>query len=161
VLIEDGVLRAYMQDRISARHFNVEASGNARRETFRHYPMPRMTNTYMLPGEDTPDEVIAKVDRGIYCVAYSGGQVNISNGDFVFSVTEGYMIEHGQLGAPIRGVTLIGNGPDALSKVTAVAHDYQLSDGRWTCGKDGQSVPVGVGMPTVLVSKMTVGGTER
>jgi TldD protein len=161
VLIEDGVLRAYMQDRISARHFNVEASGNARRETFRHYPMPRMTNTYMLPGEDTPDEVIAKVDRGIYCVAYSGGQVNISNGDFVFSVTEGYMIDHGQLGAPIRGVTLIGNGPDALSKVTAVAHDYQLSDGRWTCGKDGQSVPVGVGMPTVLVSKMTVGGTER
>jgi TldD protein len=105
--------------------------------------------------------VIAKVDRGIYCVAYSGGQVNISNGDFVFSVTEGYMIEHGQVGAPIRGVTLIGNGPDALSKVTAVAHDYQLSDGRWTCGKDGQSVPVGVGMPTVLVSKMTVGGTER
>jgi TldD protein len=161
VLIEGGVLRAYMQDRISARHFRTDPSGNSRRETFRHYPMPRMTNTYMLPGEATPDEIIASVDRGIYCVAYSGGQVNISNGDFVFSVTEGYLIEGGRVTAPIKGVTLIGNGPDVLSKVTAVGHDYKLSDGRWLCGKDGQSVPVGVGMPTVLVSGITVGGTER
>jgi TldD protein len=161
MLIEDGVLRAYMQDRISATHYRTDPSGNARRETFRHYPMPRMTNTYMLAGRSTPDEIIRSVDRGIYCVAYSGGQVNISNGDFVFSVTEGYLIEGGRLGAPIKGVTLIGNGPDVLSKVTAVGSDYKLSDGRWTCGKDGQSVPVGVGMPTVLVSGITVGGTEQ
>ncbi len=160
-LIEDGVLRAYMQDRISSTHYRTEPSGNSRRETFRHYPMPRMTNTYMLAGQTAPEEIIRSVDRGIYCVAYSGGQVNISNGDFVFSVTEGYMIEGGRVGAPIRGVTLIGNGPDVLSKVTAVGADYKLSDGRWTCGKDGQSVPVGVGMPTVLVSGITVGGTEQ
>jgi TldD protein len=160
-LIEDGVLRAYMQDRISSKHYRTDPSGNSRRETFRHYPMPRMTNTYMLAGETPPEEIIHSVDRGIYCVAYSGGQVNISNGDFVFSVTEGYMIEGGRIGAPIRGVTLIGNGPDVLSKVTAVGTDYKLSDRNWTCGKYGQSVPVGVGMPTVLVSGITVGGTEQ
>ncbi|HLZ70039.1 MAG TPA: metallopeptidase TldD-related protein [Dehalococcoidia bacterium] len=160
-LIEDGVLRAYMQDRISAKHYRTDPSGNSRRETFRHYPMPRMTNTYMLAGETPPEEIIRSVDKGIYCVAYSGGQVNISNGDFVFSVTEGYLIENGRLGSPIKGVTLIGNGPDVLSRVTAVGTDYKLSDGRWTCGKDGQSVPVGVGMPTVLVSGITVGGTEQ
>ncbi len=160
-LIENGVLRAYMQDRISSKHYRTDPTGNSRRETFRHYPMPRMTNTYMLAGETPPEDIIRSVDKGIYCVAYSGGQVNISNGDFVFSVTEGYLIENGRLGAPIKGVTLIGNGPDVLSKVTAVGTDYKLSDGRWTCGKDGQSVPVGVGMPTVLVSGITVGGTEQ
>jgi len=160
-LIEGGVLRAYMQDKISSKHYRTDPTGNSRRETFRHYPMPRMTNTYMLAGQSEPDEIIRSVDRGIYCVAYSGGQVNISNGDFVFSVTEGYMIEGGRVTAPIRGVTLIGNGPEVLSKVTAVGSDYKLSDGRWTCGKDGQSVPVGVGMPTVLVSGITVGGTEQ
>lgn len=159
-LIEEGVLQGYMQDRISARHFGVQPSGNGRRETFRHYPMPRMTNTYMLPGESDPDEIIRAVDRGLYCLSYSGGQVNISNGDFVFSVTEAYLIEGGKVTAPVKGVTLIGNGPETLSNVTMVGADYQLSDGRWTCGKDGQSVPVGVGMPTVLVSGITVGGTK-
>ncbi len=159
-LIEGGVLRAYLQDEISARHFGIPSSGSGRRETFKHYIMPRMTNTLMLPGESTHDEIVRSVDRGIYCVAYAGGQVNISNGDFTFSVTEAYLIENGRITAPLRNVTLIGNGPDVLSKVSMVGNDYQLSDGRWTCGKNGQSVPVGVGMPTVLVSGMTVGGTK-
>ncbi len=160
VLIEDGTLRGYLHDEVSARHFGVSPSGSGRRQTFKDYIMPRMTNTFMLPGQDTPDDIIRGVDRGIYAVSYSGGQVNISNGDFVFSVTEAYMIEGGKLTSPLRNVMLIGNGPDVLSKVTRVANDYQLSDGRWTCGKDGQSVPVGVGMPTVLVSGITVGGTK-
>ncbi len=159
-LIEGGVLRGYLQDEISARHFGIPSSGSGRRETFKHYIMPRMTNTLMLPGESTHDEIVRSVDRGIYCVAYAGGQVNISNGDFTFSVTEAYLIENGRITAPLRNVTLIGNGPDVLSKVSMVGNDYQLSDGRWTCGKNGQSVPVGVGMPTVLVSGMTVGGTK-
>jgi TldD protein len=160
VLIENGVLLAYLQDRISARALGTTPSGNGRRQSFKHYPMPRMTNTYMLAGESDPAEIIHSIKKGIYCVAFSGGQVNISNGDFVFSVTEGYMIEDGHVTAPIRNVNLIGNGPDVLTKVTAVGHDFALSDGRWTCGKDGQSVPVGVGIPTVLVSAMTVGGTR-
>jgi TldD protein len=159
VLIEDGVLRGYIQDRISTKHFRVGPTGNGRRQSFKHYPMPRMTNTYMLGGQSAPEDIIRAVDRGIYCVAFSGGQVNISNGDFVFSVTEGYMIEGGRVTAPIRNVNLIGNGPDVLRKVTAVGSDFKLSDGRWTCGKDGQSVPVGVGIPTTLISGMTVGGT--
>jgi TldD protein len=119
-----------------------------------------MTNTYMLAGESAPEDIIKSVKYGVYCVAFSGGQVNISNGDFVFSVTEGYLVEDGKITAPIRNVNLIGNGPDVLTKVTAVGHDYALSDGRWTCGKNGQSVPVGVGIPTVLVSGITVGGTK-
>ena len=160
VLIENGVLQAYLQDRISARAMGTTPSGNGRRQSFKHYPMPRMTNTYMLGGASAPEEIISSVNKGIYCVAFSGGQVNISNGDFVFSVTEGYMIEDGQITAPIRNVNLIGNGPDVLTKVSAVGHDFKLSDGRWTCGKDGQSVPVGVGVPTLLVSGMTVGGTR-
>ncbi len=159
-LIEGGVLRGYLQDEISARHFGVAPSGSGRRETFKHYIMPRMTNTFMLPGEDAPEDIIRKVDRGLYCVSYAGGQVNISNGDFVFSVTEAYMIENGRITSPVRNATLIGNGPDVMTKVTAVGHDYKLSDGRWMCGKDGQSVPVGVGMPTILVSGITVGGTK-
>ncbi len=159
VLIENGVLRAYLQDRISATAMGTRPSGNGRRQSFKHYPMPRMTNTYLLAGESAPEEIIRSVSKGIYCVAFSGGQVNISNGDFVFSVTEGYLIEDGKVTAPIRNVNLIGNGPDVLTKVTAVGHDFALSDGRWTCGKDGQSVPVGVGVPTVLVSGITVGGT--
>jgi TldD protein len=161
VLIQNGVLQGYMQDRISAGHFKVAPTGNARRQSFKHHPLPRMTNTYMLAGQTPPEEIIRSVERGVYCVAYDGGQVNISNGDFVFSVTEGYLIEHGRVTAPIRNVNLIGNGPDILSKVTAVGTDFALSDGRWTCGKAGQSVPVGVGMPTVLVSGMTVGGTRQ
>ena len=160
VLIENGVLAAYMQDQISSRHFGVEPSGNGRRESFKHYPMPRMTNTYMTAGEDSPEDLLRRGEYGIYCKSFSGGQVNITNGDFVFSVTEGYLIENGQITAPIRDVNLIGNGPDAMSKVTGVANDFELSDGRWTCGKDGQSVPVGVGIPTVLISGMTVGGTQ-
>ncbi len=161
VLIADGVLQGYLQDRISARHFGVAPSGNGRRESFRNYPMPRMTNTYMLPGESTPDDIVRSVKKGLYAKAFSGGQVNISNGDFVFSVTEGYLIEDGQVTHPVKNVNIIGNGPDTLSKVTMVANDFKLSDGRWTCGKDGQSVPVGVGMPTVLVSGITVGGTKQ
>jgi len=160
LLIEDGILRGYLHDEVSARHFGVAPSGSGRRETFKDYVMPRMTNTFMLPGEDTAEDIIRSVDRGVYAVAYSGGQVNISNGDFVFSITEAYLIEDGRITAPLKNVTLIGNGPDVLSKVTRVANDYELSDGRWTCGKDGQSVPVGVGMPTVLVSGITVGGTQ-
>jgi TldD protein len=159
-LIEGGVLRQYLQDEMSARHFGVAPSGSGRRESFKDYIMPRMTNTFMLPGPSTPEEIIRSVDRGIYCVSFSGGQVNISNGDFVFSVTEAYLIDSGKITKPIRNVNLIGNGPDALSKVTMVGNDYKLSDGRWTCGKEGQSVPVGVGIPTVLVSGMTVGGTR-
>ena len=160
VLIEGGVLAAYMQDQISSRHFGVAPSGNGRRESFKHYPMPRMTNTYMTAGEDSPEDLLRRVGYGVYCKSFSGGQVNITNGDFVFSVTEGYLIENGQITAPIRDVNLIGNGPDAMSKVTGVANDFELSDGRWTCGKDGQSIPVGVGIPTVLISGMTVGGTQ-
>lgn len=160
VLIEGGVLRSYLHDEMSARHFGVGPSGSGRRESFKDYVMPRMTNTFMQPGDEQPDEIIKSVNRGIYCISFSGGQVNISNGDFVFSVTEAFMIEDGRVTVPIRNVNLIGNGPDVLSKVTKVGADYKLSDGRWTCGKDGQSVPVGVGIPTVLVSEMTVGGTR-
>ena len=160
LLIEEGVLAAYMQDRISARHYRREPSGNGRRQSFRHYPMPRMTNTYMTAGESNPEDLLRRVDYGIFCKAFSGGQVNISNGDFVFSVTEGYLIEGGRITTPIRDVNLIGNGPDVLGKVSGVGHDFQLSDGRWTCGKDGQSVPVGVGIPTVLIDAVTVGGTQ-
>lgn len=160
LLIENGQLAAYMQDRISADHFGVAPSGNGRRQSFRHIPMPRMTNTYMTAGEEAPEDLIGRVDFGIYCKAFSSGQVNISNGDFVFSVTEGYLIEHGAITAPIRDVNLIGNGPDVLSKVSGVGRDLEMSDGRWTCGKAGQSVPVGVGIPTVLVSGITVGGTQ-
>ncbi len=160
VLIEKGILRAYLHDRISAQAMETETTGNGRRQSFKHYPMPRMTNTYMLGGESDPEEIIRSVKKGIYCVAFSGGQVNISNGDFVFSVTEGYLLEDGKVTAPIRNVNLIGNGPDVLTKVTAVGSDYKLSDGRWTCGKDGQQVPVGLGIPTVLVSGITVGGTQ-
>ena len=152
-------MRGYIQDRMSTKHFGVKPTGNGRRQSFRHYPMPRMTNTYMLAGQTSPEDIIRSVDRGIYCVSFSGGQVDITNGDFVFSVTEGYMIEGGKVTAPIRNVNLIGNGPDVLRKVTAVGSDFALSDGRWTCGKDGQSVPVGVGIPTVLISGITVGGT--
>lgn len=158
-LIVGGTLRAYMHDRISAAHFGVTPSGSGRRESFRHVTMPRMTNTLMLAGQDDPADIIRSVKRGVYAVKYSGGQVNISNGDFVFSLTEGYLIEDGKLGAPLKGVNLIGNGPAALRTVSMVGHDFQLSDGMWTCGKDGQSVPVGVGMPTVKLDELTVGGT--
>jgi len=160
VLIENGKLVGYMHDRISARHFGVLASGNGRRQSFRHMPMPRMTNTSLQPGPHSADEILRSVKRGVYALRFSGGQVNISNGDFVFSLTESYLIEDGKITAPLKGVNLIGNGPDVLTRVTMLGNDYQLSDGIWTCGKEGQSVPVGVGTPTVKIDRITVGGTK-
>jgi TldD protein len=160
VLIESGVLVGYMQDRISARHFRTAPSGNGRRESFRHEPLPRMTNTLLLAGTQDPEDIIRSVKRGVYAKHFSGGQVNISNGDFVFSLTESYLIEDGKLTAPLKGVNLIGNGPEVLRNVTMVGHDFKLSDGTWTCGKDGQSVPVGIGTPTVKIAEITVGGTR-
>jgi TldD protein len=160
VLIENGILVGYMQDRISARHFGTKPTGNGRRESFRQPPMPRMTNTLLLAGNDDPQDIIGSVVRGVYAKRFSGGQVNISNGDFVFSLTESYLIEDGKLTAPLRGVNLIGNGPEVLRNVTMVGHDFLLSDGTWTCGKDGQSVPVGIGTPTVKIAQITVGGTK-
>jgi TldD protein len=158
-LIEEGTLRGYMQDRLSAKHFQT-ASGNGRRESFRHAPMPRMTNTVLLGGPHSPEEIVKSVKKGVYAKKFSGGQVNISNGDFVFSLTESYLIEDGKLTAPLKGVNLIGNGPEVLSRVDMLGADLELSDGIWTCGKEGQSVPVGVGCPTVRISHMTVGGTR-
>jgi TldD protein len=160
VLIENGKLVGYMHDRISARHFQVGPTGNGRRQSFRYMPMPRMTNTSLRPGPHDPEEIVQSVERGIYAKRFSGGQVNISNGDFVFSLTESYLIENGKLTAPLKGVNLIGNGPEVLRRVTMLGRDYELSDGIWTCGKDGQSVPVGVGTPTVKISHITVGGTQ-
>jgi len=160
VLIENGILVGYMQDRISARHFGTQPTGNGRRESFRQPPLPRMTNTLLLAGNDDPQDIIGSVARGIFAKRFSGGQVNISNGDFVFSLTESYLIEDGKLTAPLRGVNLIGNGPEVLRNVTMVGHDFLLSDGTWTCGKDGQSVPVGIGTPTVKIAQITVGGTK-
>jgi TldD protein len=160
VLIENGVLVGYMQDRLSARHFGGPATGNGRRQSFRHMPMPRMTNTSLMPGSHDPEEILRSVKRGIFARRFSGGQVNISNGDFVFSLTESYLIEDGVVTAPLKGVNLIGNGPEALCRVDMVGTDFQLSDGIWTCGKEGQSVPVGVGTPTVRISRITVGGTQ-
>jgi TldD protein len=159
VLIDQGQLADYMHDSISAKHYGAKA-GSGRRESFRHLPMPRMSNTYLLPGQSSHEEIIRSVKKGIYCVSFSGGQVNISNGDFVFSTTEAYLIEDGKISAPLKDVNLIGNGPDALGQVDMVADDFELSDGRWTCGKDGQSVPVGVGMPTLRIAKMTIGGSQ-
>ena len=160
VLIENGILVGYMHDRLSAKHYGRGASGNGRRESFHAMPMPRMTNTVMLGGDTPPDDIIKSVKRGIYAKRFSGGQVNISNGDFVFSLTESYLIEDGKVTAPLKGVNLIGNGPDVLRKVDMLGSDYELSDGIWTCGKDGQSVPVGVATPTVRISAITVGGTK-
>lgn len=160
VLIENGVLVGYMHDRISSKHFGITASGNGRRQSFRDEPLPRMTNTFLTAGQDAPEDIIRSVKRGVYAKHFSGGQVNISNGDFVFSLTESYLIEDGKVTAPLKGVNLIGNGPDVLRKVTMVGHDFKLSDGTWTCGKDGQSMPVGIGTPTLKISEITVGGTN-
>jgi TldD protein len=160
VLIENGVLRGYLQDKLSSRLTGASLTGNGRRESYRRMPMPRMTNTYMLNGASAPDEIIRSVKRGLYAVQFGGGQVDITNGKFVFNATEAYLIEDGKVTAPVKGATLIGNGPDALTKVTAVANDLALDEGVGTCGKDGQSVPVGVGIPTIKISEMTVGGTK-
>ena len=159
-LIENGVLRGYMQDRHSAGFFKTAPTGNGRRESFKSHPMPRMTNTHLLAGQDDPEDIIKSVKRGVYARKFGGGQVDISNGDFVFSLTEGYLIEDGKLTAPLKGVNLIGNGPDVMRKVTMLGTDFTRSDGIWTCGKEGQSVPVGVGCPTVKISAVTVGGTD-
>jgi len=160
MLIEKGILRGYMQDRQSAEFFGGAPTGNGRRESFKSHPMPRMTNTMLLAGTDDPEEIVRSVKRGVFARKFGGGQVDISNGDFVFSLTEGYLIEDGKITAPLKGVNLIGNGPDVMRKVVMLGHDMELSDGIWTCGKDGQSVPVGVACPTVKISAMTVGGTQ-
>jgi len=158
-LIEDGILRGYIQDRLNARLMGAQPTGNGRRESFAHVTLPRMTNTYMRAGPYAPEEIIRSVDRGIYAVNFGGGQVDITSGKFVFSVSEAYLIENGQLGAPIKGATLIGNGPDVLTRVAMVGNDLKLDAGVGTCGKEGQSVPVGVGQPTLRVDALTVGGT--
>lgn len=160
LLIENGILRGYMHDQHSAGFFKTPPTGNGRRESFKSHPMPRMTNTLLLAGPHDPQEIIRSVKKGVYASHFGGGQVDISNGDFVFSLTEGYLIEDGKLTAPLKGVNLIGNGPEVMRKVTMLGNDMRISDGIWTCGKDGQSVPVGVGCPTIKIGAMTVGGTE-
>jgi len=158
VLVEDGVLRTYIHDRISAKHYGVKPTGSGRRESFKHYPMPRMRNTYMRSGPHEFDEMIASVDYGILADQFTNGQVNIGPGDFTFYVKSGSLIENGKITAPIKDVNIIGNGPDVLEKVTMVANDMKMAEGGWTCGKNGQGVPVSQGMPSVLVSSITVGG---
>ena len=158
-LIENGVLKGYMQDKLNARLMGVAATGNGRRESYAHLPMPRMTNTYMLAGESDPEEIIASVKKGIYCANLGGGQVDITSGKFVFSTSEAYLIENGKITAPVKGATLIGNGPEAMGRVSMVGNDLALDSGVGTCGKDGQSVPVGVGQPTLKIDVITVGGT--
>jgi len=160
ILIEKGVLRTYMQDKLNARLMNTPPTGNGRRESFAHLPMPRMTNTFMLPGEYPPDEIIASVDRGLYAANFAGGQVDITSGRFVFSASEAYLIENGRITRPVKGATLVGNGPDVMNRVSMVGNDLKLDAGIGVCGKDGQSIPVGVGQPTLRIDALTVGGTE-
>ena len=160
VLIEKGVLRGYLQDRLNSRLMGMEPTGNGRRESYAHPPMPRMTNTFMLAGQDEPADIIRSVGKGLYAVNFGGGQVDITNGRFVFSASEAYLIEDGRVTRPVKGATLIGNGPEALTRVSRVGHDLALDEGVGTCGKDGQSVPVGVGLPTIRIDRMTVGGTQ-
>ena len=159
VLIEDGILKGFMQDRLSAKLSKTAPTGNGRRESFAHLPMPRMTNTYMLAGEHDPQEILESVDTGFYAVNFGGGQVDITSGKFVFSASEAYLIEKGKVTRPVKGATLIGDGPDVLTKVSMIGNDLKLDDGVGTCGKEGQSVPVGVGQPTLRVDGLTVGGT--
>lgn len=159
-LIENGVLKGYIQDKLNARLMGMAPTGNGRRESFAHLTMPRMTNTYMLPGESDPGEILASVKRGLYAVNFAGGQVDITSGKFVFSASEAYLVEDGKITAPVKGATLIGNGPEALTRVSMVGNDLKLDTGVGVCGKDGQSVPVGVGQPTLRIDRMTVGGTQ-
>jgi len=159
VLVENGILRGYMQDRLNARLMGVASTGSGRRESFRVLPQPRMCNTYMPPGTSAPEEIVGSIERGLYAASFSGGQVEISKGDFVFMIAEGYLIENGRITAPVRGATLVGNGPDAMTKVTMVGADARLANRSYTCGKGGQRVPVGVGIPTVKLASCTVGGT--
>jgi len=160
VLIEDGILRGYMQDKLNARLMGMAPTGNGRRESYAHLPLPRMTNTYMLPGDKDPQEIIASVDQGLYAANFGGGQVDITSGKFVFSASEAYLIKNGKLGTPAKGASLIGNGPDVLTRVTMVGNDLKLDQGIGTCGKEGQNVPVGVGQPTLRIDGLTVGGTS-
>jgi len=160
VLIENGILKGYLQDKLNARLMGVKPTGNGRRESYSSLPMPRMTNTYMLAGKYDPKEIIASVEKGLYAVNFGGGQVDITSGKFVFSASEAYLIENGKITTPVKGATLIGNGPDVLTRVSMVGNDLALDQGVGTCGKEGQSVPVGVGQPTLLVDGLTVGGTQ-
>jgi TldD protein len=159
VLIEKGVLRGYLQDKLNSRLMGMAPTGNGRRESYAYPPLPRMTNTFMLAGDEDPADILKSVRRGLYAVNFGGGQVDITSGKFVFSASEAYLIEDGKVGSPVKGATLIGNGPDALTRVSRVGNDLQLDEGVGTCGKDGQSVPVGVGLPTIRIDEMTVGGT--
>lgn len=160
VLIENGILRGYMQDKLNARLMGVRPTGNGRRESYAHLPMPRMTNTYMLPGPHDPEEIIRSVDKGLFARNFGGGQVDITSGKFVFSASEAYLVENGRMTRPVKGATLIGNGPDVLTRVTMVGNDLEFDTGVGTCGKEGQSVPVGVGQPTLRIDGLTVGGTR-
>ena len=159
LLIENGILTGYLQDRLNARLMGMKPTGNGRRESYAHPPLPRMTNTFMLAGEEDPEDILRSVTRGLYAVTFGGGQVDITSGKFVFSASEAYLIEDGRVGAPVKGATLIGSGPEALTRVSRVGRDLKLDEGVGTCGKDGQSVPVGVGLPTIRIDEMTVGGT--
>jgi TldD protein len=159
VLIEDGILRGYIQDRLNARLMGARATGNGRRESYAHMPMPRMTNTYMLGGAHTPEEIVASIRRGLYATNFGGGQVDITNGKFVFSASQAFWVENGKILYPVKGATLVGNGPEALTRVTMVGNDLSLDSGVGVCGKEGQSVPVGVGQPTLRIEGLTVGGT--
>jgi len=159
VLIENGILRGYLQDALSSRILGAAPTGNGRRESYEYIPMPRMTNTFMLAGESDPADIIRSVSKGIYCANFAGGQVDITSGNFVFAASESYLIEDGKLTRPVRNATLIGNGPEALRYVSMVGNDLQLDEGIGICGKEGQSVPVGVGIPTLKIDRMTVGGT--
>jgi TldD protein len=158
-LIENGVLRGYIQDKLNASLMSMPRTGNGRRESYSHLPLPRMTNTYMLAGPHDPKEIIASVEKGLYAVNFGGGQVDITSGRFVFSASEAYLIENGKITRPVKGATLIGNGPEVLTRVSMVGNDLELDNGVGTCGKDGQSVPVGVGQPTLRIDSLTVGGT--
>jgi TldD protein len=159
VLIDKGILKGYLQDKLNAGLMKMPLTGNGRRESYAHIPMPRMTNTFMLAGESAPEEIIRSVRKGLYAVSFGGGQVDITSGKFVFSASEAYLIEDGKVARPVKGATLIGNGPDVLTRVSMVGSDLKLDEGVGTCGKDGQSVPVGVGLPTIKIDGLTVGGT--
>ena len=160
VLVENGILCGYLQDRLNARLMGMAPTGNGRRQSYAHMPMPRMTNTFMLNGESTPEEIIGSVSSGLYAVSFGGGQVDITNGKFVFSANEAYLIEDGKVTRPVKGASLIGNGPDVLTRINMVGNDFALDTGVGTCGKNGQGVPVGVGMPTIRINEITVGGTH-
>jgi TldD protein len=159
-LIENGILKGYMQDKMNARLMGTHSTSNGRRESFAHLPMPRMTNTYMLAGKSDPEEIISSVDKGLYAVNFGGGQVDITSGRFVFSLSEAYLIEKGKITAPVKGATLIGSGPEVMGRISMVGNNLELDQGVGVCGKEGQSVPVGVGQPSLKIDEITVGGTD-